>query len=61
MLRKISNKLVSLLELRFRFNYPKKNKILLYDDIHAPILKEIIKKNFNILELRKKRIRTCAK
>lgn len=56
MLRKLSNKLVSLMELRFRFKYPKKNKILLYDEIHAPILKEIIKKNFNILELRKKRI-----
>ncbi len=56
MLRKLFKKLISLSELRFRFNFPNKSKILLYDEIHAQILKNIIKKNFNILELRKKKI-----
>ena len=56
MFKKVSNRLISLSKLRFRFDYPKKNKILLYDEIHAQILKEILKTNFNILELRKKRL-----
>ena len=55
MLRKISNQLISLWKLRFRFDYPKKNKILLYDEIHASTFKEIIKMDFSILELRKKK------
>ncbi len=42
--------------IEFRFSFPKKNKILLFDEIHADILKETIKKDFNILEFRKKKI-----
>lgn len=47
---------MSLLKVTFRFDLPKKNKLLLYDEIHWQSLKEIIKIEFNILELRKKRI-----
>lgn len=42
--------------INFRFNLPKKNKILLYDEIHASILKETINRDFNILYLRQKQI-----
>lgn len=42
--------------IRFRFDFPKKNKILLFDEIHADVLKIIFKKDFNILEIRKKNI-----
>ena len=44
---------MSLLKIKFRFDLPKKNKLLLYDEIHSEILKNIIKRDFNILEVRK--------
>lgn len=47
---------MSLPKIKFRFDLPKKNALLLYDEIHLEILKEIIKMNFNTLELRKKKI-----
>ena len=47
---------MSIPKINFRFDLPKKNKLLLYDEVHSHILKEIIKTNFNILELRKKKI-----
>ena len=46
---------MSIPKINFRFDLPKKNKLLLYDEVHSHILKEIIKTNFNILELRKKK------
>ena len=49
---------MSLPKIKFRFDLPKKKKknaLLLYDEIHLEILKEIIKMNFNTLELRKKK------
>jgi len=42
--------------LKFRFDLPKKNKILLFDEIHADALKIIFKKDFNILGVREKNI-----
>lgn len=43
-------------KIKFVFNFPRKNKILLFDEIHSDVLKETIKKDFNILEFRKKKI-----
>lgn len=40
------------LRIKFRFDLPKKNSLLLFDEIHLSILKKIIKKEFNILKLR---------
>ena len=36
----------------FRFDLPIKKKIVLFDDSHSLILREIIKKDFNILKVR---------
>ena len=47
---------MSLFKLSFRFDLPKKNKILLFDECHSEILKDLIKKDFNILEIREKKI-----
>jgi len=46
----ISKKLFA---MKFFFSLPKKKNILLYDEIHSLILKETIKKDFNILKTRK--------
>ena len=46
---KISKKLFA---MKFSFSLPKKKNILLYDEIHSLILKETIKKDFNILKIR---------
>ena len=53
---KIINSIKLFFRIKFLFNLPKKNKILLYDEIHAAILKKIIKKDFNILNIRSKKI-----
>jgi len=45
-------KIKYLLRIKIRFDLPKKNFLLLYDEVHSSILKEIIKKKFNILKLR---------
>ena len=45
-------KIKLLLRIKFRFDLPKKNFLLLFDEIHSSILKKIIKKEFNILKLR---------
>ncbi len=52
MYQKILKYINQLLRIRLRFDFPKKNKILLFDEIHASTFKKIIKKDFNILELR---------
>ena len=41
-----------LFAMKFSFSLPKKKNILLYDEIHSLILKETIKKDFNILKTR---------
>ena len=52
MFRDILKKVKLFLRIGIIFGLPTKKKILLYDEIHASALKEIIKKDFNILELR---------
>lgn len=42
--------------IKLSFYLPKSKKILLYDEGHSEILKEVIKKDFNILKVRKKKI-----
>ena len=56
MFKNIFNKINLFSRIKFRFDLPDKTKILLYDEVHASILKEIIKRDFNILFLRKKKI-----
>ena len=56
MLNNIFNKINLFSRISFRFDLPIKTKILLYDEIHAHILRETIKRDFNILYLRKKKI-----
>ena len=46
------NILRKILKLKFRFNLPDSKKILLFDEMHSKILREIIKKDFNILKVR---------
>ena len=41
--------------ISFKFDLPKKNNLLLYDEIHSDAFKKIINKNFNTLEIRKKK------
>ena len=41
--------------MSFLFDLPIKTRILLYDEVHASILRETIKRDFNILYLRKKK------
>jgi len=53
MYKKFLKKIKKLYTARFFFNLPKKKNILLYDEIHSLILKETIKKDFNILKTRK--------
>ena len=45
-----------MISISFRFDLPKKNKILLFDEMHGWALKAIIKKDFGILHIRKKQI-----
>lgn len=52
MFSKILKLYISLKRIKFRFDFPKKNKLLLFDNSHNLILKKIIKREFNILYLR---------
>jgi hypothetical protein len=54
--KKISYITKFLLRTKFIFGLPKKNKILLFDEIHSLTFQQIIKKDFNILQVRKKKI-----
>lgn len=45
-------KIKKIFKIKFFFNLPKKNVILLYDEIHYTTLREILKKDFNILKTR---------
>ena len=51
MIKKIYNILRS-----FKYDLPEKNRLLLFDEMHSATLRQIIKRDFNILELRKKKI-----
>jgi surface carbohydrate biosynthesis protein len=45
-------KIKKLWKTKFLFHFPNKKEILLYDESNSQILKEIIKKDFNILKIR---------
>ena len=51
-IQKISH---ALTQLNLRFDLPIKRKIILFDDQHSSILKEIVNKDFNILYIREKK------
>ena len=51
MLKKTINLYNQLCKVKFRFDFPAKKKIILFDDAHSEILKEIIKNKFNILKI----------
>lgn len=52
MIRTFLKKIKKLHTLKFFFYLPKRKSILLYDEIHSLILRETIKKDFNILKTR---------
>lgn len=56
MISKIIKKAKVLSRICLRFDLPKKNKILLFDETHSTKFKNIIKINFNILHIRYKKI-----
>ena len=41
--------------IKLRFDLPRKKKIILFDETHSKILKEIINKDFNILKVREEK------
>ena len=52
MFRKIINLCNQFLKIKFLFNLPEKEKILLYDDTNSWVLKKITEEKFNILKTR---------
>jgi surface carbohydrate biosynthesis protein len=56
MTKLIKNLIHIFFRTKFYFKLPKKNKILLFDESQSSIFKETIKKSFNILHVRNKRI-----
>ena len=52
MFQKFIKKIKKLYKIKIIFDLPKKNNLLLYDEIHSSILKEIIKKDFSIFKTR---------
>ena len=56
MIREIIKKIKVLSRIRLRFDLPKKNKLLVFDEIHSTKFKDIIKMNFNILHIRHNKI-----
>ena len=51
-MEQIINNIKKFKKIKLRFNLPTPKKILLYEDMHASILKEIINKDFNIIKVR---------
>ena len=52
MVKKILKKLKKFFKVKIYLNFPPKKNILLYDEIHSSILKNILKQDFNILKTR---------
>ena len=55
MINKIIITFHKLYKIKFRFDFPLPEKILLFDESHSSILKEIIKKDFSVLKVRDKK------
>ncbi len=51
-MEQIINNIKKFKKIKLRFNLPTPKKILLYEDMHASILKQIINKDFNIIKVR---------
>jgi hypothetical protein len=56
MIHSFFKKIKSISKISFRFDTPKKYKLLLFDEIHLSVANKLFKKNFNILETRNKKI-----
>ena len=54
MIKKTFNKIKKFSNIKIRFDLPKSKEILLFDEIYALVLKEIIKKDFSILRIPRK-------
>ena len=52
MFQKFFKNIKKIIKIKLLFQLPKKNFLLLYDELHSPTLKEIVKKNFNVLKTR---------
>ena len=52
MLKKTINLYKKIKKVKLRFDLPIKEEVLLYDELHSWILKETIKKKFNVLKVR---------
>ena len=52
MVKKILKKIKKFFKVKIYLNFPPKKNILLYDEIHSSILKNILKQDFNILKTR---------
>ncbi len=52
MLQKFIQKIKKFYRIKIIFHLPKKNNLLLYDEIHSSVLREIIKRDFNIFKTR---------
>jgi len=54
MIKKIIKKIIWISKIKFRFDLPYSKKILLFDKMHSSVLKEIINKDFNVINPRGK-------
>ena len=52
MFQKFIKKIKKIYKIKIIFDLPKKNNLLLYDEIHSLVLREIIKRDFNIFKTR---------
>lgn len=52
MFQKFFKNIKKIIKIKLLFQLPKKNFLLLYDEVHSSTLKEIVKKNFNVLKTR---------
>ena len=55
MIQNVINIIKKLDKISLRFDFPNSKKILQFDEHHSQILKEIIKKDFNILKVRQEK------
>ncbi len=56
MIIKVLKKIILFSKINFRLGLPEKNNLLLFDELHSSVLRKIIKKDFNILEVRSKNL-----
>ena len=53
MFKKVFRKIKIISKIKILFNFPKKNDLVLYDEIHSSILTKITNRNFSIFKTRK--------